>query len=58
MKRIIDVERGSQEQVKQITAQYLPEVKYIGDLGGVENENIRVEVLRKWIINHPAREEP
>lgn len=55
MKRIIDQERVSQEQVKQITAQYLPEVKYIGDLGGVENGNIREEVLKQWIVSHQEK---
>ena len=55
MKRIIDLERVSQEQVKQITAQYLPKVKYIGDLGGVENGNIREEVLRQWIVSHQRK---
>lgn len=55
MKKIIGLERESQEQVKRITAQYLPEVKYIGDLGEVENENIREEVLREWIVSHQGK---
>lgn len=55
MSPIVKPERVSQEQVKQITAQYLPEVKYIGDLGGVENGNIREEVLKQWIVSHQEK---
>lgn len=50
MSVIIQQERTSQEAVKAVTAQYLPEIKYIGDLSAVDNSNIRKEVLRDWIV--------
>lgn len=57
MSRIVETERCSQEQIKQITGKYLREIKYIGDLGGVENSNIREKVLRKCIVDRGKSDE-